>query len=361
MGSRVGTGMRSLVLVALVGCSGAASTTPKPTEPAPTPVTPVCSGSDCEAKLEKDVRYEPPGPGPATDQPEIVDATPPESATCATVGQVMASIDVGNYAEPGERAPAVAKHTQECEKLQLDQAARTCVAQQMDKLSIAYCAPKLVPDVSLEIVEPSQCDALMKTANDRIAKKPAFDYERKWWEPRASGYAASCKKDRWTKQLADCIAQSQAQYCSYAAVMPLQTAINGMLIEAQKKEQEQRELWAKAYAEPKKYPQVKLALVRPGDCKALMKAASDRIAKNGAGNWEQTWWTPRAKAYDASCRTDRWTQEVGDCVKTQYPGNCYAYAPAPLQQKMIALYQQALPAPPPPKRGKPLTPKRPAK
>lgn len=315
----------------------------------------MCSGDECSAPLEKEVRYEAPGVG--EDRPPEIEQTPAESATCATVGQVLASIEVGNYAEPGEREPVVEKHTQACEQLKLDQATRTCVAQQSDKMSIAYCAPALVPDVAMEIVPASECDAVIKRANDRMAKQPSFAYERKWWDPRASGYAASCKKDRWTKQFATCIEQSQAQYCSYSAVMPLQVAINAMLTEAAKKEQEQRELWAKAYAEPKKYPQVKLALVRPGECKAIIKAVDDRIMKNGAGNWEQTWWKPRAKLYAASCRKDRWTQEVGDCVRTQYPANCYAYAPQPLQQKMIALYQQALPAPPPPKP--PVTPKKP--
>lgn len=319
----------------------------------------MCSGAECEAKLEKEQRFEPPNPDEFRPPDEV--GTPAETATCATVGQVVASIEVGNYAEPEERAPAVAKHTSTCEALKLDQATRTCIAEQGDKNSIAYCAPEMLPDTKVEILAAAECDAVIKAASDRLANRPAFDWEKKWWSPRAAGYLASCKKDRWTKTLGECVKNGQAQYCSYQTVRPLQVRIDAMLVEANKKEQEQRELWAKAYAEPKKYPQVKVEIVTTRGCADIMKAVNTRVEKQGPQSWEKTWWTPRAKQYDASCKKDRWTVEVGDCVKTQHPSNCYQYAPPALQQKLIQLYQTALPAPPPPKPLKPTKPTKPAK
>ena len=321
----------------------------------------MCAGTECEAKLETEPRFEPPNPDEV--RPPDAIGTPAESADCATVGEVVASTEVGNYAEPEVRGPAVSKYTAACAALKLEQATRTCIAEQGDKLSIAYCSPEMVPDTKLEIVAAAECTALIKAASDRLASRPAFDWERKWWGPRADAYLASCKKDRWTRQLADCVKSSQAQYCSYQAVRPLQVKLDAMLVEANRKEQEQRELWAKAYAEPKKYPQVKVAIVSAAGCAEIMKAVNVRAEKQGPQSWEKTWWTPRAKLYLASCKKDRWTVEVGDCVKTQHPSNCYQYAPPALQQKLIQLYQQALPAPPPPKQPRrprpPKTPKAP--
>lgn len=321
----------------------------------------MCTGDECSAPLEKEPRFEPPNPDEF--RPPDAPGTPAETASCTTIGEVMASLEVGNYADPDERAPVVAKHTATCESLKLDQATRACVAEQGDKASIAYCSPELVPDIKLEIVAAADCTAVIKAASDRLAGRPAFDWEKKWWSPRADFYLASCKKDRWTKQLADCVKMGQAQYCSYQTARPLQVKLEAMMVEANKKEQERNELWAKAYAEPKKYPQVKVEIVKASACADIMKAVNVRIEKQGPQSWEKTWWTPRAKAYLASCKKDRWTLEVGDCVKTQYPGNCYGYAPPGLQQKLIQLYQQTLPAPPPPKRSppprKPKTPKAP--
>jgi hypothetical protein len=320
---------------------------------APPAVTPMCSGPECDAKLEVAPRFEP--PGPEDDRPPDVAATPSETADCALVGSVVASTEVGNYAEPSERAPVIAKYTAACEAQKLDQPTRTCIAEQGDKASIAYCAPTIVPDTKIEIIAATECDAIIKGTNEQMSKRIAFDYERKWWEPRAEAYLASCKKDRWTRPFADCVKLSQPQYCTYQAVRPLQTVLNAMLVETNKKEQEQRDLWNKAYAEPKKYPKVKLSLVNGRGCADIIKAVDARIVKQGPQSWERTWWQPRVKTYAASCRKDRWTVEVGECIRIQHPSNCYQYAPPALQQKLIALYQAALPAPPPLKK----TPKQP--
>lgn len=353
--------MRLVALFALASCSSATTTTtPKTTVPAPTPVVPMCTGVECEAKLEPAARFEPPNPDEF--RPPDAVGTPPETATCATVGEVVASTEVGNYAEPEVREPAVAKYTALCEAQKLDQEARTCVAQQGDKPSIAYCAPAMAPDVPMELFPTSECDAAIKAATARLATRPASDWEKKWWTPRAQTFLASCKKDRWTKLVGECVRAGSPQSCSYQAVRPLQVKLEAMLVAANVKEQQERDLFAKAYAEPKKYPRVKVPLVDARGCTAIMKAAKARIDKQGPTSWEAQWWTPRAKAYAQSCAKDRWTLEVGDCVKTQFPGNCYQFAPAPLQQKLIQLYQQALPAPPPPKQPRapkaPKTPKR---
>lgn len=346
-----------MLWVALAGCSSAASTTPRATVGAPPPpVEPMCSGVECEAKLETEPRFEP--PNPEEWRPPDAEVTPPEQATCAMVGEVVASIEVGNYADPEERAPVVAKHAAICDALKLDQATRTCIAEQGDKMSIAYCSPEMVPDTKIEIVAAADCTAAIDAANARLASRPAYDWEKKWWSPRAAAFLASCKKDRWTKQLGDCVKNGQAQYCSqYQGVRPLQVKLDAMLQETNKKEQERQQLWAQAYLEPKKYPHVKVELVKPRACAEIIKAANARIEKQGGQSWEKTWWTPRAKAYATSCRKDRWTIEVGDCVKMQYAANCYQYAPPALQQKLFKLHQQALPGAPTKPPKKPTKPK----
>ncbi len=127
--------------------------------------------------------------------------------------------------------------------------------------SSACCSPAMAPDVPMELFPTSECDAAIKAATARLATRPASDWEKKWWTPRAQTFLASCKKDRWTKLVGECVRAGSPQSCSYQAVRPLQVKLEAMLVAANVKEQQERDLFAKAYAEPKKYPQVKLALV----------------------------------------------------------------------------------------------------
>ncbi len=303
------------------------------------PPEPACIGDECSAPLEKVPRYEQPGPD---EGPPHVMGTPAELASCAIVGEALASAELGNYADPEDRAPIAAKHAATCKALRLDQATRTCIAQQQgDKISIAYCSPEMVPDTKLHFVAPAECAALIKAASDRFAGRASYDWEKKWWTARADLFLASCKRDRWTAQVGECVKNGQAQYCSqYQEVRPLQVKLTAMHSEANRREQERRELWSRAYDAPAKYPQVKIELVKASACPDIIAAVTTRVEKLGPQSWEKTWWTPRAKAYLASCKKDRWTVEVGDCMKTLPPNTCYQYAPPTLQQKLVKLYQQ---------------------
>lgn len=76
----------------------------------------------------------------------------------------------------------------------------------------------------------------------------------------------------WTKTLGDCVKNGQAQYCSYQTVRPLQRNRRDAR-RGEQRSKELGELWGKAYAEPKKYPQVKVReCVSARGCADIMKA-----------------------------------------------------------------------------------------
>ena len=62
---------------------------------------------------------------------------------CAPVAEALASIELGNYAEPDDRAPVVGKHREACEAAHVTKAEGTCLAAATDKWTAARCSPRM--------------------------------------------------------------------------------------------------------------------------------------------------------------------------------------------------------------------------
>lgn len=337
-GVRVQAQMRCAWLLATlaVACGGAPSPARVATSAPPPVIEPPCKGDACSAPVEKEARYELPDNDA---QPTQVNPTASDTASCATVGVVAASAELGNYADREALAPAITSHTQRCEQLGLAIAARTCAAQQKDLRSIEYCAPGMAPDQALTVVTPTACVALFKDIDKRLAGRPFFDYEVAWWTPRSSAFLTSCKSDRWTQSLADCVKIQRADYCVTHGPGPLLVTLQALIGKENQRLAEEAVLRDKAYAEPTKYPKVKIAVVKPGACAQLVRSVTKRYTTTPQPNlWERDWWVPRAKNYEASCKKDRWTVELGACIRLQHAGNCHQYAPAMLREKLYAVY-----------------------
>lgn len=325
-----------LLTTLAVACGGAPPPAPV-ARSAPLPlIEPPCKGDACSAPVEKEARYELPD---IDTQPPQIDLSASDTASCAMVGAVAASAELGNYADREALAPAITKYTQRCEQVGLAIATRTCAAQQKDLRSIEYCAPGMAPDQALPVVTPTACVALFKDIDKRLAGRPFFDNEVVWWRPRSRAFLTSCKNDRWTQSYADCVKVQRADYCVTQGPGPLLVTLQAMIGKDNQRLAEETALRDKAYAEPTKYPTVKLALVKPGACAQLVKSVTKRYTTTPQPNlWERDWWVPRAKSYEASCKQDRWTVEVGACIRLQHAGYCHAYAPAKLREKLYAVY-----------------------
>lgn len=349
LGSRVSPKVRAILPISLVGAllGCAPRTTSPPASPppaiAPRPLAPMTcpDPAGCAAPIEEGPRFEAPGDGEA---PPTIVAT---EADCAGVGLAMAAFELGNYAAADALAAASAQHEARCAELRLDQEARTCVFEAPDTASAAYCAPALVPTVTIEIVEPAACTAVFDTIRAQMTKRSRIDVQRRWWTPREAAYLASCRTDRWTRQIATCFQATYPSGCSYQAPAPLRTKLLALEAREAQREREALARWNAAYAAPRKHPTVKLALVSRRGCARILRAVDKRLAALPAHHWEPTWWKPRRAALAASCRRDRWTREFGACVAELPANGCITLAPSLLQQKLYAAINR--PAPPPPR------------
>jgi len=340
-----------LAVVPLLACGSTA----KPPAPervtvtaAPSPVCPEVSG--CEVGLQAEPRFEP--PGETWIPPEPPDAPTAESP-CATVGQVLAAIELGNYADPDELAPAIARGTARCEQLALDPATIACVIDQSDRASIAYCAPTMFPGEAPRIVEPRECEAVIAEIAKRTSTRSRIDSERRWWESRAAGYLQSCRTDRWTHVFADCAKATLPSNCTYASVKPLQVALSALIAREDAREREARAAWEAAYAAPKQHPKVKIELVSARGCADIVRTVQKRIDALHPTDWQRGWWTPRAAGFRRSCLRDRWPTDYGQCVRERGPNSCHAFAPSVLNQKLQVVFQLQVPPPKPPKPPRP--------
>src|SRR5687768_2048177 len=72
----------------------------------------------------------------------------PPGADCKAVGEAVTSLDLGNYAEPEDRAPVVAKYQAACEGARISKAEGTCLEGARDKWVASQCAPRMFPELA---------------------------------------------------------------------------------------------------------------------------------------------------------------------------------------------------------------------
>jgi hypothetical protein len=152
----------------------------------------------CEAPVEDKPRFE---------SPDSERTTPPEGAaakpdtSCRGVGDAAASFVVGNYADRADRDAAAAKYAAACTKHKLDLAARTCVVDASNLPSLAYCAPALVPEQPVNLVERSSCAVTVADIHQRMIEAGVDN------KPTLESLGRSCEQDRWTAEFAGCARQ----------------------------------------------------------------------------------------------------------------------------------------------------------
>ncbi len=72
----------------------------------------------------------------------------PPPADCTAVAEGLASMDLGNYAEPEDRAPVVARYKAACDKAYVSKEQGECFAKATDKWSAQQCAPDMFPELT---------------------------------------------------------------------------------------------------------------------------------------------------------------------------------------------------------------------
>jgi len=113
----------------------------------------------------------------------------PPPADCKDVGETLASIDLGNYAEPEERAPIVAKYKAECERFYLTKEEGKCLEPARDKWSAAHCAPRMFASYT-GTQSCAEVARKMGSASQMMKE--------------------SCEQDAWPGELKQCLLDSSA-------------------------------------------------------------------------------------------------------------------------------------------------------
>ena len=166
---------------------------------------------------EAEPRFEPPDEDRGVPEP-VVDAPAPEP-TCTLVAEVMVSLELGNYAEPEARAPRVSAAERRCMAARLSRDDRQCLVDSYDKVSMAYCAPSLFPDVKGAVVTLAQCEAAGKQMRAQLPNhvrnfqaQDAAPYEK-----QLEAAIESCRKDRWNPAMLQCATAYVPMYSQYCA------------------------------------------------------------------------------------------------------------------------------------------------
>jgi len=131
----------------------------------------------------------------------------PPPADCTAVADQLASMDLGNYAEPDERAPVVAKYKTACETARVSKEEGECLDKATDKWSAGQCVPRMFPETA------STGKADCKNVADKVRSAMAGKVSgiegnpkmQQWFETTIQIIQQSCEEDAWPDALKKCI------------------------------------------------------------------------------------------------------------------------------------------------------------
>jgi hypothetical protein len=130
----------------------------------------------------------------------------PPAADCQDVGEQLASTDLGNYAEPEDRAPVVARYKAACEAAVLSRDEQQCLDRTRDRWSAARCAPRMFPDLASS--STGDCGAIVARIRAVVQKQASYLSDprmKNWFDRTMTVLQESCEQDRWPDALKKCM------------------------------------------------------------------------------------------------------------------------------------------------------------
>jgi hypothetical protein len=130
----------------------------------------------------------------------------PPAADCQDVGEQLASIDLGNYAEPEDRAPVVARYKAACEAAVLSRDEQQCVDRTRDRWSAARCAPRMFPELASS--STGDCGAIVARVRAAMQKQASYFSDprmKTWFDRTMTVMQESCEQDHWPDELKKCM------------------------------------------------------------------------------------------------------------------------------------------------------------
>jgi hypothetical protein len=134
----------------------------------------------------------------------------PPPADCQMLADTIASMELGNYAEPEERGPIVGKYKAQCEKVYVSKEEGECIDKVKDKWSAAQCAPRMFPEMMSTKGDCKGVADRVKTVMQQSAQNQDPQMQQ-WFDTTVRVVQRSCEEDHWPDGLKKCImAQQQA-------------------------------------------------------------------------------------------------------------------------------------------------------
>ncbi len=196
--------------VVLVGCSKADSGTPSGSSRPPNGK----ERGDCVAPKA--------APGQAADPSAVGTCDPgllclsnvcvrPPPADCQAVADQLASFQLGNYAEPEERAPVVDKYKRACQKAMVSKEQGECIANARSTVAASACAPLMFPDLNTPVLAGAGdgCDGVVQVMRAYIEKTMGNLQDpqtQKMAKAIITAMKDSCEQDGWPAEFKQCIA-----------------------------------------------------------------------------------------------------------------------------------------------------------
>lgn len=211
----------ALVFVVLLGCTKAGRGTPG-TERAD------CNAGKCSAGLLclSNVCVRPP------------------PADCTSVAETLASMDLGNYAEPEERVPVVAKYKAACDKAYVTKEEGECLDKAQDKWSAGQCAPRMFPEMAS--TNNGDCKAVATRVESLLKQQVQGMNDpqmQQWFATTVRVMQQSCEEDHWPDAVKKCILAAEAtpgtdpmQGCNQQFPPALQTKLQERLATAMREQ-----------------------------------------------------------------------------------------------------------------------------
>ncbi|MBA3391919.1 MAG: hypothetical protein H0T89_04700 [Deltaproteobacteria bacterium] len=134
----------------------------------------------------------------------------PPPADCTVVAENLASMDLGNYAEPEQRAPVVAKYRASCEQVRVSKEEAACLDAARDTWSAGQCVPRMFP----EMASTSTADCRQVADKVRATMTPQLQGQidnpqvRQWIDATFQVMQQSCEQDAWPTGLKQCVLRS---------------------------------------------------------------------------------------------------------------------------------------------------------
>lgn len=161
----------------------------------------------------------------------------PPPADCKIVAETLASMDLGNYAEPEQRAPVVAKYEAACTKAYVSKEEGECLDKAKDKWSAGQCAPRMFPEMaSTNAGDCKQVVAKVESVMKSSMEGQDNPQTQQWFGTTLRVMQQSCEQDAWPDSLKKCILMAQSgpgqdamQGCNQQFPPPLQTKLQERL------------------------------------------------------------------------------------------------------------------------------------